>query len=232
MSRRVVRDLVGIAVCVAVFALCAVIAADGKVGPLERRVFRLINDRPQWLYRPMQLFQFLGVVIVPLIVAAVFAVMRKWRLAAAIALVMPIKLVVERIPKQLVERSRPGSTVPHAILRGDVSAHGLSFTSGHAIIAFGIAGLITIALPRKWGVLALVLATMNGVARIYLGAHNPLDVLGGAAIGLTVAFLLDLVFDVRRDFVPAESSESSGPAGPAGPAASVDEVRGGDVVVS
>lgn len=33
---------------------------------------------------------------------------------------------------------------------------------------------------------------------MYLGAHNPLDVIGGAAIGLAIAAGLDLVFDVAR----------------------------------
>ena len=46
---------------------------------------------------------------------------------------------------------------------------------------------------------AFVLATCNAVARVYLGAHNPLDVVGGAAVGLAIAAVLDLVFDVARD---------------------------------
>jgi membrane-associated phospholipid phosphatase len=44
-----------------------------------------------------------------------------------------------------------------------------------------------------------VLATLNAVARVYLGAHSPLDVLGGAAVGLAIAAVLDLVLDVARD---------------------------------
>jgi membrane-associated phospholipid phosphatase len=54
-------------------------------------------------------------------------------------------------------------------------------------------------LPRRWGVVAFVLAILNAVARVYLGAHNPLDVLGGAAVGLAIAAALDLVLDVAGD---------------------------------
>jgi undecaprenyl-diphosphatase len=75
---------------------------------------------------------------------------------------------------------------------------GLSFTSGHAIITFAIAGLLVLVLPRRWGILAFVLAACNAVARVYLGAHNPLDVVGGAAIGLMIAAILDMILDVAR----------------------------------
>jgi hypothetical protein len=33
---------------------------------------------------------------------------------------------------------------------------------------------------------------------VYLGAHNPLDVVGGAAIGLIIAAVLDMILDVAR----------------------------------
>jgi membrane-associated phospholipid phosphatase len=59
--------------------------------------------------------------------------------------------------------------------------------------------LLALVLPRRWAVVAFVLATLNAVARVYLGAHNPLDVVGGAAVGLAIAAALDLVLDVARD---------------------------------
>ena len=100
--------------------------------------------------------------------------------------------------KLLVQRERPGTTVGDAVLRG-VHPGGLSFVSGHAIITFAIAGLLALVLPRRWAVVAFVLASLNAVARVYLGAHNPLDVVGGAAVGLAIAATLDLVLDVARD---------------------------------
>jgi undecaprenyl-diphosphatase len=195
---RVRRDLIVLVASLAVFAICAVIVADGRVGPIERAVFHAVNGLPDWLYRPMLLFQYLGVLAMPLVVALGALAFRRWRLAAALVLVVPLKLALERVAKLLVERERPGTTVPDAILHGVPSA-GLSFTSGHAIITFAIAGLLVLVLPRRWAIVAFVLASLNAVARVYLGAHNPLDVVGGAAIGLAIAATLDLVLDVARD---------------------------------
>jgi membrane-associated phospholipid phosphatase len=195
---RVRRDVVVLVASLAVFAICAVIAADGRVGPIERAAFHAVNGLPEWLYRPMVLFQYLGVLAMPLVVALGALVFRRWRLAAALVLVVPCKLALERVVKLLVQRERPGTTVSDAILRG-VHPAGLSFVSGHAIVTFAIAGLLALVLPRRWAVVGFVLATLNAVARVYLGAHNPLDVVGGAAICLAIAAALDLVLDVARD---------------------------------
>jgi membrane-associated phospholipid phosphatase len=195
---RVRRDVVLLLGGLAVFAVCAVIVADGRVGPIERAIFQAVNGLPDWLYGPMLAFQYLGVLAMPLVVGVGALAFRRWRLAGALVLVVPLKLALERVAKLLVERERPGTTVADAILRGVPSA-GLSFTSGHAIITFAIAGLLVLVLPRRWGIVAFVLASLNAVARVYLGAHNPLDVVGGAAIGLAIAAALDLVLDVARD---------------------------------
>jgi undecaprenyl-diphosphatase len=207
---RIRRDLIVLAASLAVFAVCAVAAANGRVGAAERAVFHAVNGLPGWLYRPMLLAQYLGVLAMPLVVAAVALAFRRWRLAAALVLVVPLKLGLERLVKLLVQRERPGTTVPDAILRG-VHPGGLSFVSGHAIITFAIAGLLTLVLPRRWGVVAFVLATCNAIARVYLGAHNPLDVVGGAAVGLAIAAVLDLLLNVAGD-------RAGGPAGRVSPA--------------
>jgi membrane-associated phospholipid phosphatase len=195
---RIRRDVVLLVASLAVFAVCAVIVADGRAGSIERAAFHAVNGLPDGLYRPMLAFQYLGVLAMPLVVAVGALAFRRWRLTAALVLVVPLKLATERVVKLLVARERPGSTVPEAVLRG-VHPAGLSFVSGHAIITFAIAGLLALVLPRRWAVVAFALATLNAVARVYLGAHNPLDVVGGAAVGLAIAAVLDLVLDVARD---------------------------------
>jgi undecaprenyl-diphosphatase len=170
--------------------------APGTVGDLERRVFAFVNGSPDVLQWPLWIFQLLGVLGMPLLVAAVALVLRRWRLALALALLVPLKLGVEReVLKELVHRERPGTTIPGAVLR-DVPSAGLSFPSGHAIIVFGIVVLLAPYLRRRWLLVVVALAVLNSVARVYLGGHAPLDVVGGAAAGVAVGALLNLLVGV------------------------------------
>jgi membrane-associated phospholipid phosphatase len=175
-------------------------------GP-ERAVFRALNGLPGWLERPMWALQLLGVLITPIVVAVAMLLTGRWRVAFGLVLLAPLKLVAEReVLKKLVERQRPGQNEPGAVLR-DVPPAGLSFPSGHAIIAVGMVVLLWPYLGRAGRVVAVVLAAGVGVARIYLGAHNPLDVVAGAGLGLLLGGLLTLLVGVqapRRGRGPAD----------------------------
>jgi undecaprenyl-diphosphatase len=161
-------------------------------------VFEAINGLPDWLERPMWAFQLLGVLVAPVLIAVVLLVLRRWRPALALLLLVPLKLVAERqVLKQLVERQRPGQNEPHPILR-DVPPAGLSFPSGHAIVAAAALVILWPYLGRTGRIIATLLAVGVGVARIYLGAHNPLDVVAGAGLGLILGALLTLVVGVHR----------------------------------
>ena len=186
-----------------ILVICGALAHSGNVGSAERSVFRAINDLPDWMYRVLWPFQQFGNLVIALVVALVIAVVkRNWRLAAAAVAAVVLKLGIEKMIKAVVERRRPGTTIvglPRPHLRGDVSAQGLSFVSGHAVITAAVAGLVTPLLPGRWKIVPWVLVVLNGVARIYVGAHNPLDIIGGIGAGLVIAGVLNAILRPNRD---------------------------------
>lgn len=208
VRRRI--DLVAAGIGVVVSLLCAAVAASGTVPSAEAEAFHLVNDLPDWLVRIAYPVQLLGVLVVPLLPAAVAALLRKWRLCLALALLPALKYVVEfGLIKRTVDRARPFQSLcgedPTCAHFRDVPLYGPSFVSGHAIIAGALATLVLPYLSRRWQVAAVVLAAGVALARVYLGAHNPLDVVGGLAVGVVLGSLLNLAVGVPRQKAASET---------------------------
>jgi len=201
------RDhLLAAAAGLVMLVVCGLVAHGGKVGAAERRVFHAINDLPQWLYRGMWTFQQFGNLAVALaLVIAVAIWLRKPKLAGAAVLATILKLVLERVVKHYVHRQRPGTSIGDVVLRGDVSRHGLSFVSGHAVITAALATLLTPVLRGRRRLVPWAIVVLNGIARIYVGAHNPLDIVGGVGLGLFIGGLLNAALAPRP--VPVAADE-------------------------
>jgi membrane-associated phospholipid phosphatase len=161
------------------------------IPPWEVRVFHAVNRLPGWLYwilwPPMQL----GNLVVGTLVGLALAwLAREPAVAVGVILAMILKLVTERIVRRemrayLAVRERPGSSQDGAVLRGDdVPAVGASFPSGHVILVAAISCVVAPTLPAAWLWVPFLLTALVMLGRVYVGAHNPLDVTAGLGAGL------------------------------------------------
>jgi len=76
-----------------------------------------------------------------------------------------------------------------------------SFPSGHAATSFACAATLAWLTPLS-PVALYALAALIAFSRVYVGVHYPLDVIGGAALGLGVATALRLLVEARRRSAP------------------------------
>lgn len=186
----------------------------GRVTGHEASLFRWINGWPEALYVPMTIVQFAGVLAAPAVCAALALLFRRYWLAVLLVLIMPAKLWSEHLIKDNFQRERPKVYIPDAILRGDVPSSGLSFVSGHATIVFALATFLTPFLSRWLRVAVWAIAVLCIIARVYLGAHLPRDVIGGAICGTMIglALLGVYAFAHRHQSAPPTRGENAVPS--------------------
>ncbi|WP_371528443.1 phosphatase PAP2 family protein [Streptomyces sp. NBC_01283] len=103
-------------------------------------------------------------------------------LAASIAVLVNVPI------RGFVERRRPFKD--HDGL--ELLVHGktdFSFVSDHATLAMAL-GVGLFVANRKFGLVGIALALLEGFCRVFMGVHYPTDVVGGFALGTAVALLL------------------------------------------
>jgi undecaprenyl-diphosphatase len=160
----------------------------------EVRAFEAVNGLPDWLrwplWPPMQLGNFWMVALAGL---GVYAATRRRRPALAASTAALLAWVAAKLVKDAVQRGRPGDLLTTVDVR-ESGLHGRGYVSGHTAIAFAVATVVTPLLPGRWRLLPFTLAGVVGFARIYYGAHLPLDVVGGAGIGILCGLAASLLF--------------------------------------
>ncbi|HEX6673790.1 MAG TPA: phosphatase PAP2 family protein, partial [Actinomycetes bacterium] len=173
-------------------ATAAAVHAD-HVGVRETDAFRVVNDLglPSWTNQAVWLVMQLGVIGAVPVVAAVALGLRKWRLAFDAVLAAGSVYLIAKLVKEFVQRGRPQTLLDHVHILGE-PARGLGYVSGHSAVAVALATVASPYLGRRGRRVAWTLAAAVCLSRMYVGAHLPLDVLGGAAIGWAAGGLVHL----------------------------------------
>lgn len=162
----------------------AAIARSQAVSPVERRVFERINsgfgaaERPTWVV--MQMGNGLTALAAPAVVLALGGTRAD---AARVGLAAFGGWQLAKLVKRLIPRGRPAALLDDVALRdGDPTGGG--FVSGHATVATATALVAGAVLGPRAGRVAGTGAAVVALARVHVGAHLPLDVVGGVGLGL------------------------------------------------
>lgn len=184
-------DIARIAVGGVLLASGAAIARTGVVGVGEHDVFRLVNHLPKAFDVPLSAIMQAGALGAVGVVGALLVLTGRVKPAVHTVSAGTLAWSLAKVMKAAVDRGRPADLLTKVIIHGK-PVPGLGFPSGHAAVAASLAGALVPFVPHRarrvlWGVACTV-----ALARVYVGAHLPLDAIGGLALGWVVSASVNL----------------------------------------
>jgi undecaprenyl-diphosphatase len=113
---------------------------------------------------------------------------KKLESAFVVVLAVVVSDILLFVLKSVYVRQRPPLVLNGVILPIGPDS-GSSFPSGHTTRAFAVASLVSLRMGRKYALL-LVLAIGVALSRVIIGVHFPLDVVGGAFLGVVLGLVV------------------------------------------
>lgn len=191
LKQNTARLLVSLVVVTA----SALVARRRDIDPLEGDVFHFVNRLPRKPSLIIQIIMQAGALGASFVAAAIALIAGKRLLARDLALGGAGAWYVAKTVKKQVGRGRPTSVFDDVQVYG-AHATGLGFPSGHAAVSAAMATAVGDYLPKPARMLAWAIAGTVAFARVYVGAHLPVDIVGGIPLGIAVASALATLWRV------------------------------------
>lgn len=161
---------------------------------IDTRVFLFFNMwgyRPRWLDLAVGTLSQIGNGLLAYVIASYLYYYNTDLALQMILGTLTLSLLVE-VLKSITNRARPFIANENARVVG-WREPGRSFPSGHSSQIFFMATLLAAHVSPLLSVLFYAIAVFVGFTRMYVGAHYPRDVLGGAVLGFTWGALINLI---------------------------------------
>jgi undecaprenyl-diphosphatase len=147
-----------------------------------------ISSNPDLAFAAFILTQFGSEIVIGLLGVSIYAMFKtKRNLTFVIFLAIIITDLTLFLLKSWYFRPRPYEVLSNVILPIGQD-QGSSFPSGHTARAFAFASVVVIRQGRRYSSI-ISLAILVAISRMMLGVHYPLDVLGGALLGIFIGIM-------------------------------------------
>ena len=169
------------------------LARQPGAGEAQAGLVVWINDPPQPLgavlavtnsmFRPVPL----AIVALTLMCWILFTAKggSRWEMLRAMATSIALSELITQALKRSADQTRPTASIPGLDVHGyPKDPFGNAYPSAHTSVAVGLVTALWPWLTRAQRVVGVVTAALVALNRLYIGAHWPVDVVGGAAIGL------------------------------------------------
>ncbi|RZU76395.1 undecaprenyl-diphosphatase [Micromonospora kangleipakensis] len=161
-------------------------------GRWERDLFALVNQIPGPVGPALVLVMQLGAYPAVLVAAAGAVAARRIGLARDLLIAGNLAYWSALLGKTLIGRARPGGFLADIRFHDTVTGR-FGYPSGHMAVVTALAVVLAPALPARLRGLVWLAVAAVGTARIHVGAHLPVDVLGGFLLGWFAASLTRLI---------------------------------------
>lgn len=162
--------------------IAAMLASRGEqILAWERQLFLWIYEWPDFLFTFFYAVTQLGSVYMLAVLPVFYLMTKRYHVVIRLLLTGTLAYMIAGVAKDVFSRGRPHEFITD-IISLDV-IRGPGFPSGHMTLAVALALTFGHYVRTKHYWIPAAWIVSVGLSRIYLGAHLPLDIIGGFALG-------------------------------------------------